>query len=89
MDGGDTSEIWRYPPTHSLRKARHENCLIGKCDLDGFTGSACIANAAAVQCPHVAIEGARRWKSILTALTRCSARHQWPYDTVARNRAGT
>ena len=44
MDGG-TTEIWRYP-THRLRKARHENKLIGKRDLDGFTGSACSAMPA-------------------------------------------
>ena len=43
--GGDTSEIWRYP-THTLRKGRHENYLIGKCDLDGFTRSACSAMPA-------------------------------------------
>ena len=70
--GGDTSEIWRYP-THTLRKGRHENYLIGKCDSDGFTSS------AAVQCPHVAVEGAQG-KSILTVLTRCSSARR-PYDT--------
>ena len=47
--------------------------MIGKCDSDGFTSS------AAVQCPHVAVEGAQG-KSILTVLTRCSSARR-PYDT--------